>query len=194
MVMKVLRASPAATTSLDPQALASSLPVATAWPSTASLHTYRPRIPTSAHFNGHPRPAWARRIRAKIDVAGLALWKAQRDFMTPAEAQMEEMKNLTILDFDSGSGTRCQVVSSLVRYRQMKLARPLTIVIGPRGTIPKGPPNGELLVVGEEARSLKRPSGANFIAGALPTRLLCTGSTRRKALSAGNAAKCLKAC
>ena len=105
---------------------------------------------------------------ARIATRGLPRWAAQRDFMTPAEALMEEMGNLTIVDLDSDSGTRCAVISSLARYEYMKLARPLTIVIGDRGRVPEAPEGGELALVGDAAARLPAGDDATRIPGDPP--------------------------
>jgi hypothetical protein len=95
-----------------------------------------------------------------IAVAGKSLAEATLDFLSPGEHLQQSMENLTFEDRGSCTGCRTIAEASLTRYRGMKLARPLKIVLGGSGaagdvTTDDG---GEVIAVGDCTRNL---TGAN---------------------------------
>jgi len=101
-----------------------------------------------------------------IEVVGLSLDAARRDYLTPAEQLAQSMGNVRIVDLDSCTGCRSLVEMTLGRYEDMRLARPLTVVMGGShqpGKLDPPAPGEELLVVGDCASKLQHQG--TFIAG-----------------------------
>ena len=93
---------------------------------------------------------------AAIRVVGKPLAEATLDFQTPGEHLQASMENLTIEDRGSCTGCRTIVEAALTRYRGMKLARPLRIVLGGDGAPGDVAPadSGEVVAVGDCTRYL----------------------------------------
>ena len=94
----------------------------------------------------------------EIDIVGLSLEAAQRDYLTPAEQLTRSMGNVRLLDLDSCTGCRSVVEMALGRYEAMRLAHPLTVVMGgshEEATLEEPAPGEELLVVGDCAAKLR---------------------------------------
>jgi len=106
---------------------------------------------------------------SEIEVVGLSVEDAARGYLSPGEHLRRTMRGLELFDLDSCTGCSTIVHGAISRYRGMELARPLRVVFGgdgKEGRLEDPPPGGELLVVGDCAKSLRH--AGTFIPGCPP--------------------------